>query len=656
MLSKILVIDDKHDNLVVVKALLKNMLPDVAVYTARSGPAGLKLARDEQPDTILLDIKMPGMDGYEVCSELKGDESTQNIPVIMLTAIMTDSKSRIKGLELGADAFLNKPINAEELVAQVKVMLRIKRAEDTLRQERDSLEVKVKERTKILQEKETFIQAVLDNLPIGVAVNAVDPVVTFSYLNDNFTKFYRTTREQLADPDVFWEVVYEDASFREEMKKRVLDDCASGGLDRMIWEDVPIVREGEETTFITARNIPLPENKLMISTVWDVTERKQDEQVRRELELQLHQSQKLEAVGTMVGGISHEFNNVLQSIFLYGGLVECALPDDGSLKGNFQHIMEDAIRARDLVAQILTFSRKTKVDMKAHPIGALLTDALMMERASMPPNIEIHNEIDLNCGMVVCDKTQMYQIMVNLCNNAQHAMAQNGGLLTVSLDQKTIPPGKGSQARDVVELVVSDTGHGMDHETLEKVFDPFFTTKEIGKGTGLGLSVVHGIVEMMDGQVSVSSEVGKGTIFTIVLPLAVDNEDSVEQISEPKSEMKKGRVLLVDDENSIRLATASILHSQGFQVETAMNGKQGLELFKASPGKFDLVITDLSMPQMSGIELSQGIRKLNTKVPIILSTGQLEIDKDFNMDGITSRIQKPWSAEELIDHIRKTQE
>ena len=784
-MTKILVIDDKHDNLVVVEALLKNMLPESRVYTALSGVAGLKLARDEEPDTILLDIKMPGMDGYEVCSELKANERTKNIPIIMLTAIMTDSKSRIKGLELGADAFLNKPINAEELVAQIKVMLRIKSAEDTLRQERDSLEAKVKERTKTLEEKDTLVKAVLDNLPIGVAVNSVDPAVTFSYMNDNFIKYYRTTREKLTDPDVFWDVVYQDASFREEMKKRVLDDCATGDLERMIWADIPVAREGEETAFITARNIPIQGNKLMISTVWDVTERKRSEailkaselrydlamnasqdgiydwnlitneiyyspgwksmlgyaddelpndfsvwetltstehvkkswamqtelinkqidrfeiefkmkhkdghwldilsraeavfdssgqairivgthvditdrkraeQARRELEFQLHQSQKLEAVGTMVSGISHEFNNVLQSIFLYAGLVENTLPDIGSLKSNFQHIMDDAVRARDLVAQILTFSRKTKVEMNPHPIGELVTEALLMERASMSPNIEIQNEIDLNCGMVVCDKTQIFQIVINLCNNAQYAMRHDGGMLSVRLRQKSISMGNGNQDQEVVELVVRDTGQGMDHETVEKVFDPFFTTKEIGKGTGLGLSVVHGIVEMMDGQVSVTSELGKGTKFTIVLPLAEGIEDANQNLSEPRSDMKMGNVLLVDDEESIRSATESVLQSEGFKVETAMNGKQALDLFNESPGKFDLIITDLSMPEMSGLELSEGIRKLNTKVPIILSTGQLEIEKGFNMEGITSRIQKPWSAAELIDHIRLIQE
>ena len=302
-MKKILASDDHQDNLITIKAILKNYMPDCEVFTANSGIEGIDTARKVQPDTILLDIIMPQMDGFDVCRKLKADESTKHVPIIMLTAIRTDSESRVKGLEFGADAFLAKPIEPNELSAQINVMLRIKEAEDKLRAEKDILDELVKERTKelrleitkqkqtekALKESEAFIKVILDNLPIGLAVNSINPTVIFSYMNDNFPKYYRTTRDKLTDPDAFWEAVYEDPEFRKKMKKKILADCADNDLEQMHWEEIPITRKGEKTFFIEARNVPLPGKQLMISTVWDVTKRKEAEETlnKRMVELEI---------------------------------------------------------------------------------------------------------------------------------------------------------------------------------------------------------------------------------------------------------------------------------------------------------------------------------------------------------------------------------
>lgn len=392
----------------------------------------------------------------------------------------------------------------------------------------------------------------------------------------------------------------------------------------------------------------------MMGVIQDITERKMAEAEHSRLEAQLHQSQKLEAIGTMVGGISHEFNNVLQSMFLHSGLVQDELPEDEELRSNFQHILDDGYRARALVKQILTFSRKTNVEMKPQALHELVKDVLVLERASMPANIDIIEDIDLNCGMVMCDKTQIQQIIINLCNNAQQAMEEKGGTLTVGLKQIQASIKNGDPEIDVLELMVRDTGHGIDELDLKKIFDPFFTTKKIGRGTGLGLSVIHGIVEMMDGKITATSKLEKGTAFRILFPVTVEAEEDEEVKSAGQVDVVSRSILLVDDEDSIRLATEVALTRKGFIVESAMDGKQALELFKANPDKYDLIITDQSMPNMSGVELTKSIRDTKSSIPIILSTGQLGIEdkKELKNVGITAFIQKPWTAASLTERIQ----
>jgi len=376
---------------------------------------------------------------------------------------------------------------------------------------------------------------------------------------------------------------------------------------------------------------------------------------RLRLESQLRQSQKLESIGTMVGGISHEFNNVLQSMFLYASLVQSELPENELLRSNFQHILDGGNRARDLIKQVLTFSRKTEVEMKPRYLHELVQELLLLERASMPANIDIQQDIDMNCGPVLCDKTQFHQILINLCNNAQHAMAEKGGTLTVSLKPTRASLNNSGPETDALELKLSDTGHGIEATDLERIFDPFFTTKQIGQGTGLGLSVIHGIVEMMEGQISVTSEIGKGTTFRVLFPVTDVTAKHDEANSLTVADGAGCCVLLVDDEESIRSVTQIILRRKGFKVDSASDGTQALELFKANPGKYDLIVTDQSMPKMSGVELTKAIRRDNSEIPIILSTGHLGMEEEKGLKdiSITAFIQKPWTAEELIRRIQE---
>ena len=418
--------------------------------------------------------------------------------------------------------------------------------------------------------------------------------------------------------------------------------------------EVEYVRPDGTIRIATLSVIPQKDN-IFYGIAHDITEQKSIEIERASIEKQLQQSQKLEALGAVVGGIAHEFNNILQSMFLYSEIVREALPDDESLHKNFQHIIDDGKRARDIVKQILTFSRKSKIEMKPRAIQNIILEALLFERASLSSNITIQQSIDVNCDLVLCDKTQVHQIIINLCNNAQHAMAESGGTLTVSLSQIKAPFGKKKKKQIVLELTVTDTGKGMDTETMEKIFDPFFTTKTVGKGTGLGLSVIHGIVEMMNGEISVKSTLGQGTTFKILIPIAKTVPEYSSNI--PKITVRGGgkSIMLVDDEESIRIATQQMLFRKNFSVDVAPDGRQALELFKENPEKYDVIVTDLSMPDVSGVELTKAIRKSDSTIPIILSSGNLGIEdkNEYSDIGITGFIQKPWTVLQLIKRIQE---
>jgi len=379
-----------------------------------------------------------------------------------------------------------------------------------------------------LKEREAFIKATLDNLPVGVAVNSVDPKVNFTYMNENFAKFYRTTREALAEPNDFWEVVYTDATFREDIKKKVLEDCASNDPERMQWEDVPVSRPGKKPFYITAKNIPLPERDLMVSTIWDVTERKLAETEKEKLQAQLTQAQKMESVGRLAGGVAHDFNNMLGVIL---GHVEFALEEaekNQSLYSDLKEIQNAARRSADLTKQLLTFARKEIISPKQLDLNDTVESMLNMLRRLIGEDIDLVWQPASHLWPVKMDPSQIDQILVNLCVNAKDAIS-GVGKLTIETGKKTFDEEycndhPGFIPGDFVLLAVSDNGCGMDKDTLENLFEPFFTTKEVGKGTGLGLATIYGIVKQNNGFINVYCEPGQGSTFKIYLPRLVDDK------------------------------------------------------------------------------------------------------------------------------------
>ena len=378
------------------------------------------------------------------------------------------------------------------------------------------------------------------------------------------------------------------------------------------------------------------------------------------LESQLAQAQRMEAIGSLAGGIAHDFNNILFPVVGLSEMLLEDLPTDSPLKSNVEEILQASFRARDLVQQILAFSRQQKHELNAIKIQTVIKEVLKLLRASLPSSIKIRTEIDMDCLPVLADPTKIHQVIMNLATNAFHAMEDTGGELTVSLVMKELDgltyAGINPEAKGIFScLTVSDTGHGIDENTIKNIFEPYYTTKPKGKGTGLGLSVVHGIINDHNGYITVESKVGEGTCFEICLPClsnAVENTTPLE-----KAPITGGneRILLVDDETAIITIVTRVLKRMGYRVTALTASTEALEMFRMQPDGFDLVITDLTMPNLTGDRLAAEIKRIRPDIPIIVCTGFSDRISPAIAEtmGIDSYVLKPVVRGDLAAAIRK---
>lgn len=372
------------------------------------------------------------------------------------------------------------------------------------------------------------------------------------------------------------------------------------------------------------------------------------EEERRKLQQQLFQAQKMESLGTLAGGIAHDFNNLLFQIMGSIQIAKKRIPEsDRSIK-NLSNALQAAYRAKDLVQQILTFSKKSKSERKPILIQPIIKEALKLLRSSLPATIEIQHDIDPAAGLIECDPTQVYQILMNLCTNAYHAMDQNGGVLQVTLKEI----GEDS----LLELTVKDTGQGMSSDTVDRIFEPYFTTKGTGEGTGLGLSIVHGIVSNYGGKIEVESSPGLGSLFRIRFPLTQEKLDSSDANSDMQNLPKgKERILVIDDEELIMKMEVEILESLGYEVEGFADSVEALKSFMEDPSRFDLVLTDQTMPDITGIDLAREILAVKKDIPIILLTGFSggSSERRAKSAGIKRYLLKPLDMNKLAITMRE---
>jgi PAS domain S-box-containing protein len=393
----------------------------------------------------------------------------------------------------------------------------------------------------------------------------------------------------------------------------------------------------------------------------DVTDRISAEIAKKSLEEQLLQSQKLEAIGTLAGGIAHDFNNILVSLLGNAELAKQKATADHPVQKYLSRLLEGAERARGLVQQILSFSRQSgESERQATQMHAVAQEALKLMRASIPATIRIQTEWLEPGPYIHVDPTQIHQVIVNLCTNAAHAMEAGGGILTVTEQTRTITDPDQRFSPDVmlnrtyVVLTVSDTGTGINPVILPRIFEPFFTTKNPGKGTGLGVSVVHGIVRRHDGAIRVESDVGKGTTFEVYLPKYEGLVSEVSTINHVANVANSEHLLVVDDQREMLITIEEIFTDLGYRVTSFENALDALAAFQGTPDDFDLVVTDLTMPHMTGIDLARSIHALREDIPIILTTGyqRIEDPESIKRLGIKEIVPKPFRVESIAVLLR----
>ena len=387
---------------------------------------------------------------------------------------------------------------------------------------------------------------------------------------------------------------------------------------------------------------------------------KQDVTERRTLENQLRQAQKMEAIGTLAGGIAHDFNNILAAMFGFGHLLQQDTEGNAPAQESLAEILKAATRAKDLVQQILTFSRQREQKRQTIHLDVVVKEAMKFLRSSLPASIKIEVNLAADAPAVLADATQIYQVTMNLATNALHAMDGRPGQLTVSLaafepDSEFIRLQPDFKSGHYARLSVVDTGQGMDAMTRERMFEPFFTTKPVGKGTGLGLAVVHGIVQTHEGFITVESEVGHGTTFNVYFPAQTEDTALTETVAGKASCGHGERILLVDDEPALTVMFQKLLRRMNYQAITSNHAGEAIRLFRENPALFDLVITDLTMPEINGLEVARQIRAIRPDMPVVLVSGLSAAltEETLHEAGIRELLEKPVSMNALADVVQR---
>jgi signal transduction histidine kinase/ActR/RegA family two-component response regulator len=391
----------------------------------------------------------------------------------------------------------------------------------------------------------------------------------------------------------------------------------------------------------------------------EIPEHKSAGEEENKLKAQLQRAQRMEAIGTLAGGIAHDFNNILTAIIGYTELLRYDLPEDSKAQASLEAIYEAGIRAKDLVQQILAFSRQSEEEKKPLRISTIIKEALKLLRASLPTTIEIRQNLESESGAVLANPTQIHQVLINLCTNSAQAMQEKGGVLEVSLedadlDLEATASNPGLKPGAYVKLTVRDTGSGIAPEIGERIFDPYFSTREPEQGTGMGLAVVHGIVESTGGGIAVDSTLGEGTTIHVFFPRIENKVKSQARVLSPFPTGNE-RILFVDDEKALVDIGVQLLEHLGYQVVARTSSIEALEAFRNQPEKFDLVVSDQTMPNMTGEMLAKELLRIRPDIPIVLCTGYSEMiseEKAIAL-GIKKLIMKPILMREISQTIRQ---
>lgn len=675
-MKKVLIVDDVAENRYILEKVLGGH--QMEVMSAQNGQAALDKAYANPPDLIISDILMPVMDGYTLCKIWKSDDHLKNIPFIFYTATYTDPKDETFAKNLGADLFIIKPQEPNVIIETIKEIIEkdhvVQSAQyqplgsemEFFRQYNEilfrKLEKKVLdlellnrrlnqeiEKHKQTEEKLFKLSQSIEESPVAFVLMDVNG--NLEYVNPQFfrisgyaprnmiglnVKSLQPTGSQTDDFQEAWESVGADNIWRGEMQIKKQDgEC--------FW------------AYLTLLPLKNPEGHVnsMMMIMEDTSE-------KRQLEAQLIQSQKLEGIGQLAGGVAHDFNNILTAIIGYAQLVYLNMQSDDTNRGHIKHILDYSEKAATITKSLLAFSRKQTTNLSCFNVNDLISDFQKLLLRLMPENIEIQTQFTSQKLSVLVDQVQLEQVIMNLATNARDAMP-DGGLIIIAtnmteIDQEFIKSNGYGRTGSYAQITMADMGRGMNRQTLDKIFEPFFTTKEPGKGTGLGMTIVYNIVSRHNGFITVESEPGKGTRVRILLPIVEAAEDVNGSKTEEYIEQGGARTILVaEDDSGIRDLITTILTERGYEVIGAADGVEAVKQFSENREKVSLVMLDGIMPKKNGREAYLEIRAMKPDVKVIFMSGYLEnmLDFDHLMEREIHFLQKPVLP---LDILKKIQE
>jgi two-component system cell cycle sensor histidine kinase/response regulator CckA len=679
-MMNVLIVDDQEENRYLLESLLKGH--GYAVQSAANGAEALEQLKSGVIDLIISDILMPVMDGFELCRKVKTDEAFRHIPFIVYTATYTGPKDEEFALKIGADRFIVKPCEPDVLMETVQgvaalskdckkpVQVQLQDEEvfklynERLVRKLEQKMLELEEESKALRDAEHALRIserkyrrLHESMTDGFVY--VDMQGHILETNESYRKMLGYPEEELTrltyrdlTPEK-WHA-FEEGIVQEQVLLKGYSDVYEKEYRKKDGTIFPV----ELRTFLLCNDAG--ESEGMWAIVRDISERKKAEQTQKTLEAQLHQAQKLETVGRLAGGVAHDFNNMLAIIFIAVEMIRNALDEASPILTFVRDIDYAAKRARDITRQLLAFSRKQMISPRPCDMNELIADMEKSLARLIGEDIELRFVPQQDLGQVRIDPTQVDQILVNLAVNARDAMPQ-GGKLTIETANIDIGEEFGREhvgftPGRYVRLVVSDTGCGMDKETLEHIFEPFYTTKEEGKGTGLGLATIYGIVKQNQGFIDVYSEVGFGTSFKIYLPRMADAGESV--VAEQDitvASTGRGSILIVEDDEVLCRSARTILESLGYVVTSAMTPSEALTIVKQRKDRIDLLITDVVMPGMSGVQLADQISSLHPAIKVLYMSGytaEAIVHRGVLDEGIHF-IQKPFRTGDLAIKIRE---
>jgi len=629
---RILYIDDYELDRELVKDALEKEHGGFEVTEVSNKQEFETLLKNCEFDVVLSDFNIAGFDGLQVLEAVQAHDPS--LPVIIVTGTGSEEIA-VMALKQGAsDYVIKRPKHIRRLPQTIFAAIEKQTLRDQSRKTENSL-----------KESEEKYRKIFENIFVGIYQVAIDG--KFIFANKKMVEMfgYSSYKELEAIGGIT------ELYARPEERQKKIDEIIKKGF---IIDEIEFMRKDGKSIWCRINSRKTTNKKGLIvleGLLEDVTE-------IRNMRIQLQQAQRLEAIGTLAGGIAHDFNNILSSVIGYTELALDAVGGNTVLAGYLKEVYTAGHRAKNLIKQILTFARQSDKEIKPVQISVIVKETLKFLRSSIPTTIEIRHNIESN-SLIMGDSTQIHQILMNLCTNAFQAMEENGGVLNIGLTDVRLDADFTKQYEDFnpgdyLKLSVSDTGSGISPEIMSSIFEPYFTTKATGDGTGVGLATVNGIVKKYGGEIIVESEIEKGSTFSVYLPVTRKPTEAKPYNGEAFPAGNKS-ILVVDDEVPVARMFCGLLKSLGYSVAMSTSSIEALALFRTKPNDFDLVITDMTMPNMTGDRLAIELMKIRPDIPVILCTGYNKkiSDESASEMGIKAFVYKPIVKADLAKTVRK---